>query len=277
MPAKIPLELGPIQRTLLLPLWGRAAESRKAKPLLVDHSAMELVRKIDYDFAALAAGLNPASQFGWIARSIQSDRIIRRFLEQYPNGAVVNLGCGLDTTLDRVDNGSLYWYDLDLPDVIALRRELLPERPRVRLIAGSFLDETWWNEIRPANGVLFVAAGLLYYFDPDTIRAFLRRLAARFLGAELIFDGCSPLGLKLAKRMVLRDGGMDDSLVLKWGFQNARSLEDWDPRLQLVEQFSVFRKVGQDLSVRTRLRIAISGLLKIMFMVHLRFLEKGTD
>ena len=198
-------------------------------------------------------------------------------MEQYPNGAVVNLGCGLDTTLDRVDNGSLHWYDLDLPDVIALRRELLPERPRVRLIAGSFLDETWWNEIRPANGVLFVAAGVLYYFDPDTIRAFLRRLASRFPGAELIFDGCSPLGLKLAKRMVLRNGGMDDSLVLKWGFQNARSLEDWDPRLQLVEQFSIFRKVGQDLSVRTRLRIAISGLLKIMFMVHLRFLEKGTD
>jgi O-methyltransferase involved in polyketide biosynthesis len=117
-----------VQKTLLLPLWGRAVETRKSHPLLEDRAAARIIDSIDYDFSTIAGNINPVTQYAWIARSIHIDRTIRRFLRDYPKATVVNLGCGLDTTYDRVDNGSLHWYDLDLPDVIELRRRFVQEK-----------------------------------------------------------------------------------------------------------------------------------------------------
>ena len=123
MSEKITVDLGNIQKTLFLPLWGRAHESQKAKPLLVDTAAQVMIAKVDYDFSSLAADLTPLTQMAWIMRSICTDTVLKVFLDKNPQAVIVNIGCGLDTTFERVDNGRLTWYDLDLPDVIDLRRK----------------------------------------------------------------------------------------------------------------------------------------------------------
>ncbi|MGE5410463.1 MAG: class I SAM-dependent methyltransferase, partial [Clostridiales bacterium] len=123
MSDKTAIELGSVQLTLLLPLWGRAVETKKSRPLLKDPTALEIISKIDYDFSAMAQSVDDVTQFEWIARSIHMDKAIREFLGKHPKATIVNVGCGLDTTFDRVDNGSLRWYDLDLPDVIELREK----------------------------------------------------------------------------------------------------------------------------------------------------------
>ena len=51
---------------------------------------------------------------------------VRDYLKTHPNAAVVNLGCGLDSTGRSCDNGSCKIYNLDFPDVISVRNELLP-------------------------------------------------------------------------------------------------------------------------------------------------------
>ena len=124
MPIKIPLQLENVQKTLLLPLWGRAVETQKKKPPLLDTTAVEIVKKIDYDFSTIALNTSTISQLGWIARSLHIDRTINRFIHEYPRATIVNIGCGLDTTFERIDNGKIYWYDLDLPPVISLEKRI---------------------------------------------------------------------------------------------------------------------------------------------------------
>jgi O-methyltransferase involved in polyketide biosynthesis len=157
--------LGSIQKTLLLPLWGRAVETNKPRPLLTDPMAVRIVDSIDYDFSTIAANISFVTQLAWIARSLHIDRTVREFLQQQPAATIVNLGCGLDTTFERVDNGRLSWIDLDLPDVIALRRQYVCEEQRRKFIACSMLDETWMDHVTNNSCVLFVAAGVLYYFE----------------------------------------------------------------------------------------------------------------
>ena len=162
---KISVELGDVQKTLFLPLWGRAFESKKEKPLLRDQTALEIIEKVDYDFASIAKNISELSQVAWIMRSIYIDEVIKNFLDKHLKATIVNVGCSMDTTFDRIDNGSLLWYDLDLPDVIESRRKFIKEGERRKFISASFLDEGWLKEIKVVDGVLFIAAGVFYYFE----------------------------------------------------------------------------------------------------------------
>ena len=98
---KISVELGDVQKTLFLPLWGRAFESKKEKPLLRDRTALEIIEKVNYDFAGIAKNISELSQVAWIMRSIYIDEVIKNFLDQHPKATIVNIGCGMDTTFDK--------------------------------------------------------------------------------------------------------------------------------------------------------------------------------
>jgi O-methyltransferase involved in polyketide biosynthesis len=164
MTDKININLGNVQKTLFLPLWGRAVESRKRKPLLIDETAIKIIEQVDYDFSPMTQNLDELTQIAWIKRSLFCDRVIEKFLTNYPEGTIVNIGCGLDTTFERIDNGRLKWYDLDLPDVIELRSMFVKENERRKFIATSFLEKEWLKKIEVRGNVLFIAAGVFYYF-----------------------------------------------------------------------------------------------------------------
>lgn len=89
----------------------------------------------------MAQSLDQLTMFAWIKRNLICDRMVRSFLTRYPEGTIVNIGCGLDTTFERVDNGKLRWYDLDLPDVIELRSKFVAQSERRKFIAASFLEK----------------------------------------------------------------------------------------------------------------------------------------
>jgi O-methyltransferase involved in polyketide biosynthesis len=269
MSEKITADLGNVQKTLFLPLWGRAAESKKENPLLVDKTALQIVEAVDYDFSTLANNLSDLTQMAWIMRSMCVDETVRVFLEKHPQGTIVNIGCGLDTTFDRIDNGSVMWYDLDLPDVIELRRQFIKETERRKLIPASFLDKSWLNEICGSENVLFIAAGVFYYFAESEVKAFLVRLADRFPGSEIIFDASSPYGIKTANRMVIKRSGLDENSFLKWGLKNAETLTTWDKRFRVLCTHDYFGKNGRHFGIRIRLIGWISDRLKIQYMVHL--------
>ena len=264
------LELGSVQKTMLLPLWGRAVEAGKARPLLVDRAAVEIIAAIDYDFSTMARNLSPITQLAWIARSVHTDRTIREFLARDAGATIVNLGCGLDTTFERVDNGRLGWVDLDMPDVIELRRRFIPERARRRSIACSILDEAWLSQLQTAGPVLFVAAGVLYYLREAEVRTLLIRLADAFPGAEVFFEACSPRGLRIANKKVIEAGGMDQGAKLTWALRRASDLESWDSRIAVLEEYPIFRNFQDGLSIREKVGTTISDALRIMSMVHLR-------
>ena len=163
------IELKDVQRTLFMPLWGRAKLTKQGNPILKDPKAVEIVNRLEgIDFAEIDQAFSDFFNAAWIIRARMFDETVGDFLTESPRGNVVNLGAGLDTTFFRVDNGFSRWYDLDLPDVIALRKKLIRETPRCKCIAASMFDKGWMEAFQ-ARGerTLFLAGGVLYYFTED--------------------------------------------------------------------------------------------------------------
>jgi O-methyltransferase involved in polyketide biosynthesis len=268
MSAKANVNLGNIQKTLLLPLWGRAAETKKEHPLLIDNTAAEIIEKLDFDFSAISSNINILTQTAWISRSIITDAVLNEFMQKHPSATVVNIGCGMDTTFDRVDNGSISWYDLDMPDVISLRRNFISETERRVFIASSFLDDDWLNQLTVTDNVIFIACGVFYYFDENDIKSFLIKIADRFPGCELLFDASSPTGIRVANKKVIEAGGMDEKSYLKWGLEDPLLITKWHDSIYIIKNYSFFRGI-KGLPFKTKIGGLFSDLLKIMYMLHL--------
>ncbi|HEX5292936.1 MAG TPA: class I SAM-dependent methyltransferase [Streptosporangiaceae bacterium] len=184
--SKQPARLGDVQQTLFIPLAARARATQRRHPVLRDPRAVELVASIDYDAATYGRG---AGGFVTVLRTAIFDHWVRAFLARHPAGTVTEVGTGLNTRFDRVDNGQVHWIDLDLPDTIELRRKFFADTGRRAMLAASFLDEDWLAAAADRPGpYFFVADGVLTYLPEEQVTAALARLAARFPGALIAFD-----------------------------------------------------------------------------------------
>lgn len=178
-------ELGEIQETLLIPLYARACDATSRRSVLSDRRARELVDAIDYDFTRFGG----SSLTGSVSRTSIFDGWVARFLREHPAGTVVELGTGLNTRFDRLDNGQIHWFDLDLPDVIALRRHFFTDSPRCRMLAGSVLDSNWFDVVADSPApYLFLSEAVLIYLGDTAVRSALTQLAQRFPDSQIAFD-----------------------------------------------------------------------------------------
>ena len=159
-----------LQETLIIPLYARWLCSQKFPGLFQDETAGELIKKVDYDFSALEKQSESIMHsFGALEVAMRQNDLaweIRDYLHQHPNAAVINLGCGLDNTGRMCDNGQCHIWNIDLPDVIALRNQLLPTAEREANLACDLTDLSWMKAVRfdPENGAVMFAAGVFYYF-----------------------------------------------------------------------------------------------------------------
>jgi len=236
--AKLPVGMAdPVSRTLLIPLWARAVEQREPEPLVRDPVASMMVERIDYDWRRIRLGRGDLVQC--VVRLREFDRFVRDFLQRHPTGTVVHLGCGLDARFQRVDNGRVRWFDLDLPPVIALRQQLLPESDRDRYLADSAFETGWMAQVddHQADPVLFVAEALLLYFDEAQVKGLVLALQRRFPGAELVCDVCTSLAMRM-DNLHLRF--TRSSARIHWALRDPRDVEDWAAGIRLVESFSYF-------------------------------------
>ena len=268
MPNKIDIKLKNTQETLLLPLWGRAVETQKDEPLLVDKTANDIIDRIDYDFSTITKNISEMSRIGWVARSLIFDQIINNFLKKHPQATIVNIGCGLDTTFERVDNKVIYWYDLDLPDVIELRRQFMKEDNRRKFIESSFLDYNWLNELQINDNVLFAAAGVFYYFEEYQIKEFFIKIADLFPGCEIIFDATS--SVDMANKMVLKRSKIAGESLLKWELKNAKTLESWDERIESIQEYPMFKNIRSHITFKNKIVTFISDLFNMQYVVHVK-------
>ncbi|RKT53621.1 class I SAM-dependent methyltransferase [Saccharothrix australiensis] len=181
-------ELDGVPETALWTLYMRAWEARRPDRLLDDPKAVELVDALDYPFQERFGPDKWDSTVGEAIRTRVFDDEVRRFLRDHPDGTVVVLAEGLETQFWRVDNGRARWVSVDLAEVVGLRRRLLPESTRQRLIACSALDERWMDEVDRTRGVLITAKGLLQYFRPTEVHRLVATCAERFPGAAMVFE-----------------------------------------------------------------------------------------
>jgi O-methyltransferase involved in polyketide biosynthesis len=180
------VELQGIPETSLWTLYMRASEAGRPDAVLADPKAVELLEAIDFPFEERFGSARMAQ---WQAlRAHTFDDEVRRFLAAHPDGTVVALGEGLETQFWRVDDGRVRWTTVDLPEILAIRADLLPAEERVRALACSALDDAWMDAVDPAHGLLITAQGLLMYFEPEQVHGLIERIRRRFPEAELVFD-----------------------------------------------------------------------------------------
>lgn len=204
----IPVDLSGVPQTLLWNLGRRAAAARAERSLLDDPLAIEVVGRLQYDFPDASRGA------GWHAVRVATfDDAVRRFLGAHPAGQVVALGEGLETQFWRVDNGRVSWLTVDLPETLALRRQVLPDGPRQRSHAGSALKLNWLDQLHPAAPVLVTAQGLLPYFRRSQVHELIAGLAGRIPGTLFVFDVVPDKMLELARKAT---GPERDQAVELW-------------------------------------------------------------
>ncbi|MBU0494210.1 MAG: class I SAM-dependent methyltransferase [Chloroflexi bacterium] len=264
---RIHIDLSGVPETLLIPLYCRAVESQRPDALIKDERAVALMNRIDYDFSGI--GFSAADMLFTVMRVREFDRRTQAFLAAHPDGTVVSIGCGLDTRFDRVAerNGTVAWYDLDLPEVIALRRQLLAETPRCRFIGCSVLDFAWMDLVggdtkRP---FLFLAEGVFPYFGEAEVKQVVLALQERFPGAELVFDAMTPF-------MAWLNGLHPPIRKLHtnlWGIKRSQGLEAWSPGVRLLDEWFYFDRPEPRLG-RTRLLRFVPLLNKGSSIVHYR-------
>jgi O-methyltransferase involved in polyketide biosynthesis len=270
------INLGDVQETLLLPLWGRAIETQKKKPLLTDKASVSIVNSISYDFTTISKNINKLSQISWIARSIYFDKKILDFINLYPDATIVNIGCGLDTTFDRIDNGRIKWIDLDLPDTIELRKKFIKETSRRLFVSFSVFDEDWYIKIDKNTHLMFLFAGVLYYFKENEIKKLFNSFYLNFSEVEIIFDYCSVKGLEIANKKVIESGGMKTSAKLQWGINNIYDLENWSDYIKVIDDMPMFNNHKKMYPFYKRIGMNISDRIRVMSLANIK-VKKNCD
>jgi len=232
MTDKVQVRLGTVQQTLFIPLAGRARETGKKRPVLRDPKAVEIVEAVDFDTAKY--GRNWGGVVA-VLRTAIFDWWAREFLAEHPAGTVVEIGTGLNTRFERVDNGQVRWIDLDLPDTIELRRKFFADSGRRRMVAASVLDDDWLPVVRDSPGpYFFVADGVLAYLSQAP--QVLARIAERFGGALIAIDTYDRKMLERQHRMAAKK-----HMAARWAWScdDPRSLESLG--LDVVEEAAVTR------------------------------------
>ena len=234
---KYKIEKNTVQETLIIPLYARKVCSELYPNLYRDETAVHLIDQIDYDFSEAEKNSHSLMQrFGSLEVAMRQNDLawdVRDYLKNHPNAAVVNLGCGLDSTGRSCDNGRCKIYNLDFPNVISVRNELLPAGEREQNIPCDLNDTAWFSQIDASGGAVFFAAGVFYYFLTEQVKTLVQGMADAFPGGVLVFDAANRTAVKMIAKTWLKSAKIKD-VGAYFAVSDAKSeLSHWDSRLQV--------------------------------------------
>ena len=272
---KYHIEKNTIQETLIIPLFGRMICSEHFPKLFSDPEAKRLCDALNYDFTEKRKKMeSPAGLFGALEvaqRQYDLRCEIEAYLKEHPRAAVVNLGCGLDDTFSKVDNGQCRGYNIDLPDVIAVRDELLPAGEREENIPCDLNDFSWMDRIDGSDGAVFFAAGVFYYFKTEDVKALFSAMAKRFPGGVLAFDSCNRRGAKMMRSTWLKEAGITD-VNAYFSLEEPDELKSWGAGFASVRSKSYmrgYRDIYDDVGLFHKLMIRFCDSLVNMRIVRI--------
>jgi O-methyltransferase involved in polyketide biosynthesis len=237
------------KETMLITVSGRAIQSQWAHPILPDPWAEDAMRHIDYDMSQTLTGVSSWGIWKNIgptiiaSRAATFDLLTTRYLANHPDATVLQVGCGMDSRVFRVDPpATVQWFDVDYPDVIDLRRQLFPERDSAyHLIGAPLSDLHWVDEVPRGRPGLLIAEGVLHYVSEPEVKALLNAVVAHFPSGQLIFDICNTF---IVKRTGANVGGT--GATYKWGLDNPQDIKQLEPKLELIKEFRPSEQVAFD-------------------------------
>ncbi len=267
-----------LQSTMVSTLWARAVYSKLYPEILEDKKSLKIIKRVYDDhphakieFENLHEVVDEFLGLSIIIRAKVFDDVIKKFLKKFPKASVVNLGCGLDTTFYRIDNGRINWYDLDLPEAIKYRNKVIYPVQRCFSLPNSIFDYSWMNKINyeKENGILFISGGLFYYFEERNVLELIMKMAANFKGGELIFDNFSGLGNIILNRKLRKTG-----VKYKFSMGNPKKqLGKLSNKIIVMDWFPYYSKISYNpkWKSKTRMMMKLTDLLNLGNFLHIAF------
>lgn len=280
-------ELRDVSMTSLLTLYCHALESQSKDPILLDEKAVEIVKELDKE---LSSNKDPLARvlvrrklkkqmFIHIAiRSKRYDKYVTDFLQKYPSGVVINIGCGLDSRFLRIDNEEVQFYDLDFPEVIHLKKKFFNETERYHFISSSVLDFSWMDDVKIQKGpFLFIAEGIFMYLPQKEVEALVLKLRSEFPGSELVCEVFNSFWLqkhlkKIVNFKLQKQLHLGKNAEFLSGIRNSNEMQQWGYGIELIDDWSYFDSDEKKLGWLKYLR-HFSFFRKTQWTVHYRLGE----
>jgi len=273
-----------LSATSFLTLYCHAADARSGEPVLNDIKSLEIAAFLDTFLSSsgdplardLVAGRLKGSLVTHIAmRAKRYDEYVREFLARYPEGVVVNIGCGLDSRFFRTDNGTVHFYDLDLPEVVSLRHRFFGDTDRYHQIASSVLEYGWMDAVSVHQGpFLFMAEGVFMYLAPGDVKALVLELQKRFPGSELVCEVVNAGWLEGPFRKIVdfkmrRELHIGKEAAFRSGLRHTREMEEWNAGIEFLDDWSYVDSYEKNLGW-LRIFRNIRWMRYIQWTVHYR-------
>ena len=279
------IEMSDVAATSLLTLYCHALESQSEDPLLEDPKAVEMADKLNPILSQSSSKLCRKIAAGKLderlivhvcMRAKRYDRYVEDFLKHSPDAVIVNIGCGFDGRFFRVDNGRMHFYDLDLPEVIDLKRNFIEENERYHFIASSVLNYEWMDRLSRHNGssLLFLAEGVFMYLDGDAVKSLVLKLQSQFPGCELVCEVVNSFWLKPALRNMVncklqRQLHLGRDATFNFGVRDAKEVEQWNCGIELLDEWSYLDEPEPRIGLLRLLRY-VELFRKTQWTVHYR-------
>ena len=250
------IRMGDVSATSLLTLYCHALESQSRDPIISDPKAVEIMRTVNQELSKSKNRLHKRMVKGKIdkrmvvhiaIRAKRYDEYVTEFLKSSPDGVVVNIGCGLDSRFSRIDNGRVRFYDLDLPDVIGIKRRFFEESDRYHFIPSSVLDYDWMAPLlQTSDGpFLFIAEGVFMYLHKEDVKSLVIELQSRFPGSELVCEVFNDLWLSKPLRGLVnfkmrKELHLGKDATFHFGIRESKEMEEWSPGITFLDDWSYF-------------------------------------
>ncbi len=251
--------LGDVQETALIPLAIRANETERKTARIHDDKAVEIIRELDVDTEKLDQFF---SHEGVIAGTILFDETVKKLLRKYPDAVCINIGCGLDDRLTRVDNGKIQWYNVDLADSIEIRKKFFHETEREHMLAADILKPNWADGILKSDMAIVIAEGLLMYFSREQVKTLLNSLTGSFDRGFLLAELMHPKMMNEKRHDTVKN----TNAKFGWGTVTGRALLPLDAKLTLINErsfweemkkYSLIGKIGSVIAGKLNNRLAV--------------------
>ena len=232
------MNLEGVEKTMLLTLFAKAKHSQQKNHKFYDSKAIEIISEIDYDFSI--AEKDKFMQLGTIARTIVLDEMVGDYIKSHPKCTIVNIASGMDTRFNRLDNGQITWYNVDLENSANYRLKYIEDTDRVTTLAYSAMDSSWAEEIKIRNDVLFIVEGLTMYLNQKDVEDIINIIDSNFDKCTVFMEIMPPISVKNTKEESIED---TDS-KFTWGVENGHELTKFNNRFKWIKDVNLFDGVN---------------------------------
>lgn len=231
------LSLDSLEKTLIIPLWARAEETLHGG-LINDELSVKFIEQIDtsvFGFDQMSSFVRNYLLTAIANRTLLIDSYLDTLVNE--NSIVYNFGCGLDTRFERYKSKVLKWVDIDLPEVIELRKELVTESSGYSMMCASILDDKF-NFIEDSEDNIIICEGLLMYFKGSEVQNFLGNVIDTTKSGNMILESLGSWA-KIKINPVIK--GIGENSRYTWTLNNTQDYRKLDIRMKLINSKNIFK------------------------------------